>query len=120
MKYSSYCYCVFQVRKRARSQCDRPENDWKVHVCSENNFPTAAGLASSAAGYACFGEFESFYFLTFLQIVKIRHIGIKSDFIWFAVSSLYQSLILDCPGELILFFLWAQNMAYFYLVSLAS
>jgi diphosphomevalonate decarboxylase len=24
-----------------------------VHICSENNFPTAAGLASSAAGYAC-------------------------------------------------------------------
>ncbi|NXM66688.1 MVD1 decarboxylase, partial [Serilophus lunatus] len=26
---------------------------YKVHVASENNFPTAAGLASSAAGYAC-------------------------------------------------------------------
>ncbi|KAK9710054.1 diphosphomevalonate decarboxylase [Basidiobolus ranarum] len=25
----------------------------RVHVCSENNFPTAAGLASSASGYAC-------------------------------------------------------------------
>lgn len=26
---------------------------YKLHICSENNFPTAAGLASSAAGYAC-------------------------------------------------------------------
>ncbi|KAG7275199.1 hypothetical protein CRUP_023787 [Coryphaenoides rupestris] len=25
----------------------------KVHICSVNNFPTAAGLASSAAGFAC-------------------------------------------------------------------
>ena len=25
---------------------------WKVHIVSRNNFPTAAGLASSAAGYA--------------------------------------------------------------------
>ena len=27
-----------------------------VHICSQNNFPTAAGLASSAAGYACLGK----------------------------------------------------------------
>ncbi|XP_030381321.1 diphosphomevalonate decarboxylase [Scaptodrosophila lebanonensis] len=26
---------------------------WKLHIASRNNFPTAAGLASSAAGYAC-------------------------------------------------------------------
>lgn len=25
---------------------------WKLHIVSENNFPTAAGLASSAAGFA--------------------------------------------------------------------
>ncbi|KAJ2781405.1 diphosphomevalonate decarboxylase [Coemansia javaensis] len=29
-----------------------PLSQWPVHVCSENNFPTAAGLASSASGYA--------------------------------------------------------------------
>ncbi|KAK9300898.1 hypothetical protein QLX08_006600 [Tetragonisca angustula] len=40
--------CLTQIRKRARNS-----NQWKVHICSENNFPTAAGLASSAAGYAC-------------------------------------------------------------------
>lgn len=32
---------------------DRKILDYKMHICSENNFPTAAGLASSAAGYAC-------------------------------------------------------------------
>ncbi|KAJ1984097.1 diphosphomevalonate decarboxylase [Dimargaris cristalligena] len=26
---------------------------WGIHIASENNFPTAAGLASSASGYAC-------------------------------------------------------------------
>lgn len=34
--------------------------DWPqyhFHIVSENNFPTAAGLASSAAGYACLGTF---------------------------------------------------------------
>ncbi|KAJ2445335.1 diphosphomevalonate decarboxylase [Coemansia sp. RSA 2337] len=29
-----------------------PLSKWSLHVCSENNFPTAAGLASSASGYA--------------------------------------------------------------------
>lgn len=33
---------------------DCPEKlEWKLRVVSENNFPTAAGLASSAAGYSC-------------------------------------------------------------------
>lgn len=27
-------------------------SNWKLHIVSENNFPTAAGLASSAAGFA--------------------------------------------------------------------
>lgn len=27
-------------------------SEWKLHIVSENNFPTAAGLASSAAGFA--------------------------------------------------------------------
>ncbi|KAJ2550528.1 diphosphomevalonate decarboxylase [Coemansia sp. RSA 1933] len=29
-----------------------PLSEWAIHVCSENNFPTAAGLASSASGYS--------------------------------------------------------------------
>ncbi|XP_970108.1 diphosphomevalonate decarboxylase isoform X2 [Tribolium castaneum] len=43
--------CLTEIRKRANPKCGDLLN-WKLHICSENNFPTAAGLASSAAGYA--------------------------------------------------------------------
>nr|XP_003702160.1 PREDICTED: diphosphomevalonate decarboxylase [Megachile rotundata] len=43
--------CLTEIRKRAGHS--KHLNQWKIHICSENNFPTAAGLASSAAGYAC-------------------------------------------------------------------
>uniref|UniRef100_G3SZK1 Diphosphomevalonate decarboxylase n=1 Tax=Loxodonta africana TaxID=9785 RepID=G3SZK1_LOXAF len=48
------------VRRLARKHRSTDDGDtpplslsYKVHIASENNFPTAAGLASSAAGYAC-------------------------------------------------------------------
>uniref|UniRef100_W5LZB6 Diphosphomevalonate decarboxylase n=1 Tax=Lepisosteus oculatus TaxID=7918 RepID=W5LZB6_LEPOC len=52
--------CLREIRRLARKR--RSSGDGgaessglahKVHICSVNNFPTAAGLASSAAGYAC-------------------------------------------------------------------
>jgi len=48
--------CLADVRQRATQAGPaegRPDPNWKVRICSANNFPTAAGLASSAAGYAC-------------------------------------------------------------------
>ncbi|XP_034724738.1 diphosphomevalonate decarboxylase [Etheostoma cragini] len=52
--------CLREIRRLARKRSnDRdPALDstclsHKVHICSVNNFPTAAGLASSAAGFAC-------------------------------------------------------------------
>ncbi|KAJ8712161.1 hypothetical protein PYW07_005003 [Mythimna separata] len=47
--------CLREIKARAAAEKSVNEDflQWKVHVCSENNFPTAAGLASSAAGYAC-------------------------------------------------------------------
>jgi len=38
---------------RRMSPLDPDTIKHKVHIASHNNFPTAAGLASSAAGYAC-------------------------------------------------------------------
>lgn len=48
--------CLREIKARAAAEKSVDETflQWKIHVCSENNFPTAAGLASSAAGYACF------------------------------------------------------------------
>lgn len=57
-------HCVLAVRRLAQNRRSTGEEDspsdshtYKVHVASVNNFPTAAGLASSAAGYACLGAF---------------------------------------------------------------
>ncbi|KAF2368885.1 Diphosphomevalonate decarboxylase [Trinorchestia longiramus] len=49
--------CLKEIRRRAKEvRCSSSDEDdctsWHVHICSANNFPTAAGLASSAAGYA--------------------------------------------------------------------
>ena len=43
--------CLKEIRKKAKIDAEE-----HFHICSENNFPTAAGLASSAAGYACLGK----------------------------------------------------------------
>ncbi|KAH8342232.1 hypothetical protein KR059_008838 [Drosophila kikkawai] len=46
--------CLKEVRRLALATgSQKVSPSWKVHIASVNNFPTAAGLASSAAGYAC-------------------------------------------------------------------
>ncbi|KAM4592503.1 diphosphomevalonate decarboxylase isoform 2-T2 [Odontesthes bonariensis] len=53
--------CLREIRRLARKRPNDGDPDTtdstglshKVHICSVNNFPTAAGLASSAAGFAC-------------------------------------------------------------------
>lgn len=53
-----------EIRKLAQDRIDKDagevivaKQDWPeyhLHICSINTFPTGAGLASSAAGLACF------------------------------------------------------------------
>lgn len=57
-----YQRCLMEIRSRASDVKDEKKGirigkeDWEklhLHIASYNNFPTAAGLASSAAGFAC-------------------------------------------------------------------
>lgn len=42
------------ILNKLRSNCQlENSNDYLVRVCTQNTFPTAAGMASSASGYAC-------------------------------------------------------------------
>lgn len=62
---SRFQNCLRELRSRASDVEDKErgikiaKEDWEklhVHIVSYNNFPTAAGLASSAAGLACLGN----------------------------------------------------------------
>lgn len=60
MRFVCVLYLVRRLARKRRNDGDPGVESTclspKVHICSVNNFPTAAGLASSAAGFACLGE----------------------------------------------------------------
>ncbi|KAF3924190.1 hypothetical protein ABW21_db0201138 [Orbilia brochopaga] len=54
---SQACFAELRALRKAKEDKDSslpPLSTYKLHLMSENNFPTAAGLASSAAGFAAF------------------------------------------------------------------
>lgn len=57
---------------------------YNIHVCSKNNFPTACGLASSAAGYACFGKnIKNIFFCQIFIFFYIYFLSVYiGKFIW--------------------------------------
>eukprot|EP01112_Ceratiomyxa_fruticulosa_P004573 TRINITY_DN15110_c0_g1_i2.p1 TRINITY_DN15110_c0_g1~~TRINITY_DN15110_c0_g1_i2.p1 ORF type:complete len:431 (-),score=105.10 TRINITY_DN15110_c0_g1_i2:79-1314(-) len=46
-------HVLSEVRKRATKNYSSADKEARVHIVSVNNFPTAAGLASSASGFCC-------------------------------------------------------------------
>lgn len=78
-----------EIRARACDVDDKEKGikiakqDWEklhVHVASFNNFPTAAGLASSAAGFACLGKYNCFVSILHycLQLLSLNINSISS------------------------------------------
>uniref|UniRef100_A0A182SPG9 Diphosphomevalonate decarboxylase n=1 Tax=Anopheles maculatus TaxID=74869 RepID=A0A182SPG9_9DIPT len=90
--------CLQEVRRRAKAagKCPNPEMlEWNILVESENNFPTAAGLASSAAGYACFVyTLATLYGIESEELSGIARMGSGS-----ACRSLYSGYVQWARGE---------------------
>nr|CAB3466497.1 unnamed protein product [Digitaria exilis] len=95
--------CLREIRRRARDFEDEKKGikikkeDWEklhVHIASYNNFPTAAGLASSAAGFACLGTVSSEITMLFTATVFTlgKLMNVKEDY--GELSSIARSVVL--------------------------
>ena len=70
------------VFSAVRERCSNAElATARVHICSKNNFPTAAGLASSAAGYACLGKDWSIYNVN-SKFIVVSHSVLFGSSVW--------------------------------------
>ena len=83
------------VRQRALSKAVTDEEKQlasaHVHIVSVNNFPTAAGLASSASGYACLGTYIRGV-CSALALILCRSRGC----IWTCTNTLSRNVRRDC------------------------
>ena len=78
--------CLEEVRANARMIANPPVNpEWKVHVCSENNFPTAAGWKST---------FTKDTVIMFMDILKNPRFSSPSTFYLHFLVSVGQSIFL--------------------------
>ena len=118
---------LFSVREL--SKCNPPNcslsyiKDCYIHICSENNFPTAAGLASSAAGYSCLGTvFKislfscsswSFLCLIFIECCHYGYDDYKTAKIFFLCYMLLY-ITLGCCGNHFLQEHTLSKYCYFY------
>lgn len=93
----SFCCISITVKRLAeRKLSDKTILQYKLRICSENNFPTAAGLASSAAGYACFVyTLASLYGVQDEELTAIARLGSGS-----ACRSLYGGFVHWRKGSL--------------------
>ncbi|XP_076370713.1 mevalonate diphosphate decarboxylase isoform X3 [Tachypleus tridentatus] len=94
--------CLREIRRRVRKRKTLEENSTEqedllnchIHICSKNNFPTAAGLASSAAGYACLVFTLGKLFGVEGDLSEIARQGSGS-----ACRSMYGGFVQWCTGE---------------------
>ncbi|XP_035252029.1 diphosphomevalonate decarboxylase [Anguilla anguilla] len=93
--------CLRELRRLARKRrCDGDAGadalacSHRVHICSVNNFPTAAGLASSAAGYACLVYTLSRLLGVEGELSEVARQGSGS-----ACRSMYGGFVQWCMGE---------------------
>ncbi|CAH0386673.1 unnamed protein product [Bemisia tabaci] len=88
--------CMKEIRRLSReSGTSEDIVNTKVHICSENNFPTAAGLASSAAGYACLVFALKELFGVKQDITRVARLGSGS-----ACRSIYGGFVRWHKGDL--------------------
>nr|CAH7712997.1 unnamed protein product [Callosobruchus chinensis] len=84
--------CLQEVKQLADKSL--PHLNWKFSIKSENNFPTAAGLASSAAGYACMVSALAKLYEIEGDVSYIARMGSGS-----ACRSMYGGWVLWCKGS---------------------
>lgn len=69
--------CVKEARRSSLKRCNGEDlnSPPKCHIVSRNNFPTAAGLASSASGYACLAKCLGTIYSSSIDLSVLARLG---------------------------------------------